>query len=76
VLGLLGGDARTFDEETREPDREQDEEDQRVFGLGLDADAVRTLDVAAHRGPTDTDEERDAGDLRTERVRDIRVAMQ
>ena len=41
------------------PMHEEHAEDQRVLGLGLDADAVRPLDVAADDRPDDADEERE-----------------
>ena len=55
---------------------EERAEDHRVFGLGLDADAVRALDVAAHDRPADADEEHDAGEVGAERVGLVGVAVQ
>ena len=52
-----------FGEEPGDADDANVDEDRRVFGLGLDADAVRALDVAAHDRPADTDEEDDAGEV-------------
>ena len=57
-------------------DHEERDEDHRVFGLGLDADAVRALDVAAADRPHDADEEDDAGEVGAERVRLVDVAVQ
>ena len=59
-----------------ETDDEERAEDHRVFGLGLDADAVGALDVAAHDRPADADEEDHAGEIGTERVGLVRVAVQ
>ena len=56
----LERDAQAFDEEAGDADDEERAEDHRVFGLGLDADAVRALHVAAHDRPADADEEHDA----------------
>ena len=47
-------------EEAGEADDQERAEDHRVFGLGLDADPVRALHVAAHDRPPDTDEEEHA----------------
>ena len=47
-----------------------------MLGLGLDADAVRPLDVAAHDGPDHADEEREAGEVADERVRLVDAAVQ
>ena len=49
-------------------DDEERAEDDRVLGLGLDADAVRALDVAADDRPADADEEHDADEVGAERV--------
>ena len=57
-------------------DDEERAEDHRVFGLGLDADAVRALDVAAPDRPDDADEEDDAGEVGAERVRLVHAAVQ
>ena len=65
-----------FGEEAGEADDEERAEDHGVFGLGLDADAVRALDVAAHDRPADADEEDDAGEVGAERVRLVRAAVQ
>ena len=52
------------------PISEKRAEDQRVFGLGLDADAVRALHVAAARSPSRSPiEEDDARDVGAGRVR-------
>ena len=59
VVGLvLERDAHAFDEEPGDADQQQRAEDERVFGLGLDADAVRALHVPPADRPADADQER------------------
>ena len=55
------------------PMHEERAEDDRVFGLGLDADAVRALHVAAHDRPADADQEHDAREVGADRVRLVRA---
>ena len=66
-------DAHAFGDEAGDADEEERAEDHRVFGLGLDADAVRPLDVAAHDRPADADEEHDTREVGAERVRLVDV---
>ena len=47
-----------------------------MFGLGLDADAIRTLDVATNDRPHDADEQAKTGEITDERVRHVDVAVQ
>ena len=61
------GDAPDLGAEAGDADGEERAEDERVLGLGLDADAVRPLHVAADDRPHDADEEREAGDVADER---------
>ena len=65
-----------FDEEAGDADDEERAEDDRVLGLGLDADAVRALHVAAHDRPHDADEEHDAREVGAGGVRLVRLAVQ
>ena len=58
------------------PMSEERAEDERVLGLGLDADAVRALHVAAHDRPHDADQEHQAGEIAEERVGQVRAAVQ
>ena len=57
-------------------DHEERAEDDRVLGLGLDADAVGPLDVAAADRPQDADDEHDAGEVGGERVALVHAAVQ
>ena len=50
-------DAEALRREAREADDQERAEDERVFGLGLDADAVRALDVPPPERPEDPDHE-------------------
>ena len=63
-------------EEAGDADDEERAEDDRVLGLGLDADAVRALDVAAADRPHDADEEDDAGEVGGERVALVHAAVE
>ena len=47
-----------------------------MFGLGLDADAIRTLDVATNDRPHDADEQAKTGEITDERIRHVDVAVQ
>ena len=47
-----------------------------MLGLGLDADAVRALHVAAHDGPHDADQEHQAGEVADEAVGHVGAAVQ
>ena len=58
------------------PMHEERAEDHRVLGLGLDADAVRALHVAAHDRPHDADEEHQPARSAAERVAPRSVAVQ
>ena len=55
---------------------EERHEDHEVLGLGLDADPVRPLDVAAGERPEDAGEEHEAEQVADERVRLVRAAVQ
>ena len=57
-------------------DDEERAEDDGVLGLGLDADAVRPLHVAAQRSPTHAAEEDEPGGVADEGVRLVRAAVQ
>ncbi len=70
------GDPERLDREAGDPDRSHHPEDLRVLGLGLDPDAVGPLDVAPHDRPTDTDEERDAGQIGHQRIAPVDVAVE
>ena len=59
-----------------EPDHQEHAEDDGVLGLGLDADAVRALDVAAADGPGDAGQEHEAGGVAHEGERLVRRAVQ
>ena len=50
-------------EEAREADQRKHAEDERVLGLGLDADAVGALHVATHDRPHDAADEHHAGEV-------------
>ena len=58
------------------PSTEEHAEDHRVLGLGLDADAVGALDVAADDRPADADDEHEAGGVADERVGAVDVAVE
>ncbi|CAB4648945.1 unannotated protein [freshwater metagenome] len=47
-----------------------------MFGLGLDADAIRTLDVATNDRPHHADKQAKPGEITDERVRHVDVAIQ
>ena len=47
-----------------------------MLGLGLDADAVRALDVSADDRPDDADEEHDSGGVADRREAPVHVAVQ
>ena len=55
---------------------EERAEDDGVLGLGLDADAVRALHVAADDRPQDPDDEDHAEDVGDRRVRLVHLAVQ
>ena len=55
---------------------EEHAEDEGVLGLGLDADAVRPLDVAAHDRPQHAADEHEAGGVADEGVRLVRAAVE
>ena len=55
---------------------EERHEDHEVLGLGLDADAVRPLPVAAGERPQHAGEEDEAEQVADERVRLVRAAVQ
>ena len=57
-------------------DGEERAEDEGVLGLGLDADAVRALHVAADDRPHHADEEREAGDVADDGVALVDVAVE
>ena len=57
------------------PSRKNIAEDSRARA-GLDADAVRPLDVAADEGPHDADEEHDAGGVADERIALVHAAVE
>jgi hypothetical protein len=73
---VLVRDAQALGEEAADADDPERREDRRVFGLGLDADAIGPLDVPTDRGPRDADEEDDAGRVGSGRVRLVGVAVQ
>ena len=69
-------DAQRLGEEAGDRDHEERDEDHRVLGLGLDADAVRALEVAAADRPHDADGEDDAGEVGGERVALVDAAVE
>ena len=70
------GDAQRLGEEAGERDHEERDEDDRVLGLGLDADAVRPFEVAPGDRPDDADGEHDAGEVGRERVALVHAAVE
>ena len=69
-------DAQRLGEEAGERDHEERDEDDRVLGLGLDADAVRALEVAPGDRPHDADGEHHAGEVGGERVALVHAAVE
>ena len=76
ALGGLEGDAEHLGGEPADADEEERPEDERVLGLGLDADAVRPLHVAAQDRPHDAADEHEAGGVTDERVGLVRAALE
>src|SRR5439155_2619408 len=72
----LHGDADGLDGEARQTDEQEGAEDGGVLGPGLDADAVRPLDVAPADGPQDADDEEHAHGVAEGRVPLVDVAVQ
>ena len=60
------GDAPGLGAEPGHRDGEEHTEDHGVFGLGLDADAVRPLHIATQDGPHRADEQTQAGEITDE----------
>ena len=73
---VLERDARGLHEEAGQADHEERRQNERVLGLGLDANAVRARDVAADDRPRDPDQEQHAGGVGAGRIREVRVAVQ
>jgi hypothetical protein len=69
------GDAEHLGAEAGDAERQRAEDDG-VLGLGLDADAVGALHVAAHDRPHHADEEDEAGGVADERVRLVDAAVE
>ena len=76
VGSALEGDAEHLGAEAGEPDGEERAEDHGVLGLGLDADPVRPLHVAAHDRPHDAGDEDGAGRVADERVGLVGAAVE
>src|SRR5690242_1117663 len=70
------GDAQSLRDEPGPADQEEHNQDDRVLGLALDANAVGANDVAPHECPRDTDQEDDAGGITDEGVRLVRLAVE
>src|SRR5258706_426546 len=69
-------DAQRLGEEPGERDDEERQQDDRVLGLGLDADPVGALEVPPGQRPQDADGEDDAGEVGRERVPLVHAAVQ
>jgi len=69
-------DPQRLGEEPGEPDHEECTEDHRVLRFGLDADAVRTHEVAPANRPEDSRNEHHAREVRHELIALVDVPME